>query len=85
MGSAAWAAQSCFGGGALGSETGRPEVVASAMRASRTLSGQLPDQRSGALVIARPDEQFAPNKPILNALPLYIARRPCLDPGSNIV
>ena len=38
------------------------------------LSAQLPDQRSGTLVTARPDEQFAPNSPIFSALP------PCHQP-----
>ena len=46
--------------------------ASSAMRASRRLSGQLPDQRSGTWVTARPDEQLAPNRPILSALALYI-------------
>jgi hypothetical protein len=31
------------------------------------------------LVAERPDEQLAPNKPILNALALYIAARCCID------
>jgi hypothetical protein len=43
--------------------------AASAMRASRRLSGQVPDQRSGTFVTARPDEQFAPNRPSLSRLP----------------
>ena len=30
---------------------------------------RFPDQRAGTLVTARPDEQFAPNSPIFNALP----------------
>src|SRR3979409_1872314 len=47
--------------------------AASAMRASLRLSGQVPDHRSGTLVTARPDEQFAPNKPSLSLLP------PCID------
>src|SRR5262245_51446592 len=50
--------------------------ASSAMRASRRLSGQLPDQRSATFVTARPDEQFAPNRPIFSALALYIDRRP---------
>src|SRR5712672_237061 len=49
--------------------------ASSAMRATLTLSGQLPDQRSATLVTARPDEQLAPNRPILSALPLYMAMR----------
>src|SRR3954462_5752393 len=43
--------------------------ASSAISASRRLSAQVPDQRSGTLVTARPDEQFAPNSPIFNALP----------------
>src|SRR5260370_31643636 len=53
--------------------------ASSAMRASLTLSGQLPDQRSGTKVTARPDEQLAPNRPILSALPLYMAVRCCME------
>src|SRR5262245_34507597 len=47
----------------------------SAMRASARFSAQLPVQRSGTVVTARPDEQFGPNSPICSALPLYMARR----------
>ncbi len=47
--------------------------ASSAMRASFRLSGHVPDQRSGTLVTARPDEQLAPNSPIFRALP------PCSD------
>src|SRR4051812_49823163 len=43
--------------------------ASSAIRTSRRLSAQVPDQRSGTLVTARPDEQFAPNSPIFSALP----------------
>ncbi len=43
--------------------------ASSAICASRRLSAQVPDQRSGTLVTARPDEQFAPNSPIFSALP----------------
>ena len=43
--------------------------AASAMRASFEISGQLPDHRSRTLVTARPDEQFAPNRPSLSLLP----------------
>src|SRR6185369_14766563 len=43
--------------------------------ASARLSSQLPVQRSGTRVTARPDEQFEPNRPILSALSLYIAMR----------
>ncbi len=49
--------------------------ASSAMRASARLSSQLPVQRSGTLVTARPEEQFAPNRPILSALRLYMAMR----------
>src|SRR5689334_13794713 len=51
----------------------------SASLASLRQSGQLADQRSGTLVAERPDEQLAPNKPILNALALYIAARCCIE------
>src|SRR5262249_32075123 len=47
--------------------------------ASATQSGQLAAQRSGTLVAERPDEQLAPNSPILSALPLYMAMRFCMD------
>ena len=53
--------------------------ASSAMRASRTLSAQVPDQRSGTSVTARPDEQLAPNRPILSALPLYMAMRSFIE------
>src|SRR6476660_9634135 len=43
--------------------------ASSAILASLRLSGQVPDQRSGTLVTARPDEQLAPNSPIFSALP----------------
>ena len=36
-----------------------------------------PDQRSGTVVTARPDEQLAPNRPICSLLLEYIARRDC--------
>src|SRR5262245_41616348 len=52
----------------------------SAIWASARQSAQLADQRSGTLVAERPDEQFAPNMPILSALPLYIASRSRIDP-----
>src|SRR5690242_10888705 len=57
----------------MGSRKSMP--ASSAMRASRRLSGQEPDQRSGTRVTARPEEQFGPNRPILSALPLYMAMR----------
>src|SRR5215813_8863886 len=51
--------------------------TSSAILASLRLSGQLPDQRSGTRVTARPDEQFAPNRPILSLLALCIDMRSC--------
>src|SRR5262245_35640488 len=51
--------------------------TSSASRASLRLSGQLPDQRSGTSVTARPDEQFAPNSPILSLFALCIDMRSC--------
>jgi len=42
------------------------------------LSSQLPDQRSGALVTNRPEEQFGPKKPSLSLLSLYIESRPAM-------
>src|ERR1700758_1788765 len=53
--------------------------AASAMRASARQSGQLADQRSGTKVAERPDEQLAPNSPILSWLALYIAMRSRID------
>src|SRR5215472_4609833 len=53
----------------------------SAISASFLLSGQLPDQRSGTSVTARPEEQLAPNKPICSLLPPCIARRAFNDGG----
>jgi hypothetical protein len=41
------------------------------------LSGQVPDHRSGAFVTARPDEQLAPNSPILRRL------GPCISRGCD--
>src|ERR1700693_6015450 len=49
------------------------------MRARRRLSDQVPDHRSGTSVTARPEEQLAPNRPILSALALYIAMRSCIE------
>jgi hypothetical protein len=51
----------------------------SAISASFLLSGQLPDQRSGTSVTARPEEQLAPNKPICSLLLPCIARRAFSD------
>src|SRR6516162_3413601 len=53
--------------------------ASSASLASVRQSGQLADQRSGTLVAERPDEQLAPNSPILSTLPLYMAMRFCMD------
>src|SRR6185503_17933769 len=49
--------------------------AASDIRASARLSSQLPVQRSGTRVTARPDEQFEPNRPIFSALSLYMPMR----------
>src|SRR6266566_2752755 len=68
--------------------------ASSASRASVRQSGQLAAQRSGTLVAERPDEQLAPNSPILSALPLYMAMRFPMDalrastaflPGGQII
>src|SRR5216683_179706 len=53
--------------------------ASSASFASARQSSQLADQRSGTVVAERPDEQLAPNSPILSALSLYIAMRDCMD------
>src|SRR5262249_2811406 len=53
--------------------------AASAMRASFRQSGQLADQRSGTRVAERPDEQLAPNSPILSRFALNIAARSAID------
>src|ERR1700730_4227909 len=53
--------------------------ASSASLASARHSGQVAAQRSGTLVAERPDEQLAPNRPILSALPLYMAMRSCMD------
>src|SRR5579862_5532771 len=49
--------------------------AASAICARRRQSAQLPDQRSGTRVTARPEEQLAPNRPSLSLFALYIAAR----------
>src|SRR6266478_5148535 len=49
--------------------------ASSAIWARERQSAQLPDQRSGTRVTARPDEQFAPNRPSLSRFALYIAAR----------
>src|SRR5215468_6998328 len=67
--------------------------TSSAILASLRLSGQLPDQRSGTSVTARPDEQLAPNRPILSLFALCIDIRSWRDgagastgpPGSPFV
>src|SRR5437764_1375333 len=52
--------------------------ASSAIRARERQSDQLPDQRSGTMVTARPDEQLAPNRPSFSRFALYIAARsPC--------
>src|SRR5208282_3969638 len=53
--------------------------ASSASRANARHSGQVAAQRSGTLVAERPDEQLAPNRPILSALPLYMAMRFFMD------
>src|SRR6202142_175461 len=53
--------------------------ASSAICARRLRSRQLPDQRSGTKVTARPDEQFAPNRPICSLLSEYMARRDCRE------
>src|SRR5579883_3451376 len=53
--------------------------ASSPIRASARQSSQLADQRSGTLVAERPDEQLAPNSPILSALSLYMATRACME------
>ena len=58
--------------------------ASSAMRASRTLSAQLPDQRSGTVVTARPDEQFAPNSPSLSLLALCMAMRARIAASASV-
>src|ERR1700685_673044 len=47
--------------------------------ANRLLSGQLPDQRSGTSVTARPEEQLGPNSPICSLLLEYIDLRDCSE------
>jgi hypothetical protein len=49
--------------------------ASSAISANFLLSGQLPDQRSGTSVTARPEEQLTPNKPIWSLLLPCMARR----------
>src|SRR5438132_254712 len=49
--------------------------ASSAICASARQSGQLPDQRSGTIVTARPEEQLAPNRPSFSRLALPIAAR----------
>src|SRR5580692_10872291 len=51
--------------------------------ASARQSSQLADQRSGTVVAERPDEQLAPNSPILSALSLYMAMRDCMDAAAG--
>src|SRR5215470_18003358 len=59
--------------------------ASSAMWASFRLSCQLPDQRSGTVVTARPDEQLGPNKPIFSRFALYIARRSRIEVSFGVV
>src|ERR1700688_4365452 len=57
--------------------------ASSASLASARQSSQLADQRSGTVVAERPDEQLAPNNPILSALSLYMAMRDCMDAAAS--
>src|SRR5579862_1273216 len=57
--------------------------ASSASLASARQSSQLADQRSGTMVAERPDEQLAPNSPILSALSLYMAMRDCMDAAAG--
>src|SRR5579862_2424492 len=57
--------------------------ASSASFASATQSSQLADQRSGTVVAERPDEQLAPNSPILSALSLYMAMRDCMEAAAG--
>src|ERR1700726_3522771 len=57
--------------------------ASSASFASARQSSQLADQRSGTVVAERPDEQLAPNSPILSALSLYMAMRDCMDAAAG--
>src|SRR5579864_3689341 len=57
--------------------------ASSASLASARQSSQLADQRSGTVVAERPDEQLAPNSPILSALSLYMAMRDCMDAAAG--
>src|ERR1700677_4080014 len=50
--------------------------AASAIFARARLSRQVARQRSGTIVTARAEEQFAPNSPTLKALSLYMELRP---------
>src|SRR5581483_9816504 len=58
--------------------------LSSAILASRRLSSQLPDQRSGARVTNRPDEQLGPKKPSLSVFSPYMATRRAMASGSYI-
>src|SRR5437868_6117174 len=58
--------------------------ASSAIRARERQSAQLPDQRSGTRVTARPDEQLAPNRPSLSRFRLYIAARSPLPASRSI-
>src|ERR1700730_8462661 len=51
--------------------------------ASARQSSRLADHRSGIVVAERPDEQLAPNSPILSALSLYMAMRDCMDAAAG--
>src|SRR5882724_6367570 len=51
--------------------------ASSAISASSWQLSQSAGQRSGSRVMARPFEQFAPNKPSFSLLLLYMATRSC--------
>src|ERR1700686_4830330 len=59
--------------------------AASAICARARQSGQLPDQRSGTRVTARPEEQFAPKRPSLSLFALPIAARRELPMSRSII
>src|ERR1041385_8558778 len=53
--------------------------ASSAIFARARQSRQLPDQRSGTIVTARPEEQLAPNRPNLSRFALPICARSRCD------
>src|SRR5579883_755103 len=67
----------------MGSRKSMP--ASSAIWARRTLSSQLPDHRSGALVTNRPEEQFGPKKPSFSLLRPYMATRSAREAWAGMV